>query len=304
MAEECFIKEAKSYAELADLLLSRGMEADTDELILTLKRVSYYRLSGYLFPYRSMNDIFVDGTTLEKVLTDYSFDNELRILVFRIIGSIESFLKNRIMHVYITNEGPLKYHNRITFPNIDDFRYNDMYNSIYQSYLNSKEPFVTHFRTKYAGFHCFPLWMVFELISLGSAVRFFQGMHRHLQRKCFPELDVPLRVVVSWLRSVNYLRNLCAHHNRLWNRRLAVSPANPGTAAKYQQWYNPVRVFPEEGNLKVFSILSVLQYTYKLYLDPAGYCTPLRNLFSIYPHAMPNKMGFSADWQTCPIWNG
>ena len=41
------------------------------------------------------------------------------------------------------------------------------------------------------------------------------------------------RVFASWLRSLNYLRNVCAHHSRLWNRNMVDQPRlpQPGTVA-------------------------------------------------------------------------
>lgn len=38
------------------------------------------------------------------------------------------------------------------------------------------------------------------------------------------------RVFASWLRSLNYLRNVCAHHSRLWNRNIIDQPKLPDTA--------------------------------------------------------------------------
>ena len=38
------------------------------------------------------------------------------------------------------------------------------------------------------------------------------------------------RVFASWLRSLNYLRNVCAHHSRLWNRNIVDQPRLPGSA--------------------------------------------------------------------------
>lgn len=39
------------------------------------------------------------------------------------------------------------------------------------------------------------------------------------------------RVFQSWLRSLNYLRNLGAHHSRLWNRNVIDQPKLPAMGA-------------------------------------------------------------------------
>lgn len=38
------------------------------------------------------------------------------------------------------------------------------------------------------------------------------------------------RVFATWLRSLNYLRNVCAHHSRLWNRNIVDQPRLPSSA--------------------------------------------------------------------------
>ena len=75
-----FTKIPKTYEEQADLLISRGLIAKKIQLIKTLEVVNYYRLSGYLYPFRSENtkdDAFGKGTTLEKVWRRYTFDRRL-----------------------------------------------------------------------------------------------------------------------------------------------------------------------------------------------------------------------------------
>ena len=47
-----YTKAALSFAEQADLLIGRGLAAERAQLISTLERVSYYRLSGYWHPFR------------------------------------------------------------------------------------------------------------------------------------------------------------------------------------------------------------------------------------------------------------
>lgn len=52
------------------------------------------------------------------------------------------------------------------------------------------------------------------------------------------------KIFASWLRSLNYLRNICAHHSRLWNSNI-VDQAKI-TSKKYQPtWSN---VFSDEFN--------------------------------------------------------
>jgi abortive infection bacteriophage resistance protein len=81
-------KPPLSFAAQADLLLKRGLIADRTLLIDRLKNVNYYRLSGYLYPYRLANDNYKPGTTFDKVWRHYTFDRQLRLIV---IDAIERF---------------------------------------------------------------------------------------------------------------------------------------------------------------------------------------------------------------------
>jgi abortive infection bacteriophage resistance protein len=72
-------KPSLSFEQQADLLISRGLIADRSFLVETLKRVSYYRLSGYLYPFRIEKDTFEPNTTFEKIWKIYRFDRKLRL---------------------------------------------------------------------------------------------------------------------------------------------------------------------------------------------------------------------------------
>ena len=56
-----------TYNEQADLLISRGLMADREELVGKLERVGYHRFSGYLHPYKQSDGTFREGTTLDEV---------------------------------------------------------------------------------------------------------------------------------------------------------------------------------------------------------------------------------------------
>ena len=51
-------KPPLSFEEQSDLLIKRGLVVDRAFLIERLKDVNYYRLSGYLYPYRQSGDKF------------------------------------------------------------------------------------------------------------------------------------------------------------------------------------------------------------------------------------------------------
>jgi len=85
-----YLKEPLSFEEQADQLLKRGLIADRDVLIKRLSSVNYYRLSGYLYPFRQFeSDHYLEGTRLDVVWGRYCFDRRLRVLFLDAIEWVE-----------------------------------------------------------------------------------------------------------------------------------------------------------------------------------------------------------------------
>lgn len=78
-----------TFEEQADLLISRGLQAERDFLIFRLKSVNYYRIAGYLYPFRMSDGKFKPGTTFEMVWRRYTFDRRLRFLLLDAIERVK-----------------------------------------------------------------------------------------------------------------------------------------------------------------------------------------------------------------------
>ena len=99
------IKKFKTYEEQLDVLAERGMDVgDREEAVLLLKRVSYYRLSGYCYPFRKLatssgrEDTFFPGTRLRDVVDLYRFDSRLRTATFTALTPIELAIRAHLGH--------------------------------------------------------------------------------------------------------------------------------------------------------------------------------------------------------------
>ncbi|WP_340138883.1 Abi family protein, partial [Vibrio vulnificus] len=66
-----------------------------------------------------------------------------------------------------------------------------------------------------------PIWLACEVWGFGALSLLFAGMKEEDQDLISPKFGLSNgRVPAKWLRSRNYLRNVCAHHSRLWNRNV------------------------------------------------------------------------------------
>jgi len=110
-----YSKGALTFEEQADRLLSRGLSAGRDELIGRLRAVSYYRLSGYLYPFRekeadgSASDRSAAGTNLGAVWQRYCFGRRLRVLILDAIERIEVSVRTKLVYHFSHDHGPFGY---------------------------------------------------------------------------------------------------------------------------------------------------------------------------------------------------
>jgi abortive infection bacteriophage resistance protein len=99
--------------------------------------------------------------------------------------------------------------------------------SLREEAQRSNEVFVAHFRSTYDEFPDLPIWAAAEIMSFGTMLTLFNMSSNRVQKAIARRYGLPGRVLGSWLLTLNYTRNLCAHHSRLWNRVLALKPLLP-----------------------------------------------------------------------------
>jgi abortive infection bacteriophage resistance protein len=226
------VKAYKTYAEQVALLESRGMDVgDRDSAVSTLRRVNYYRLSGYWYPFRKLSpsgrqDDFYPGTRFSDVVALYDFDARLRAATFTALMPIELAVRallghelGRIdpcAHLEPSKLGPTA-------------RRGDQYARWVQRYeselAQSREDFVDHHNQKYGG--RLPVWAATELLDWGSLTYLYGFAPRDAQDVVADACGLTAPQLTSWFKALNLVRNTCAHHGRLFNRVHTISPKLP-----------------------------------------------------------------------------
>lgn len=70
--------------------------------------------------------------------------------------------------------------------------------------------------------------MVFEIFTFGQIASLFENLKDTEEKKLIAaEYGTVVPILESWLKSINYIRNCCAHHSRLWNRKIPLKPLIP-----------------------------------------------------------------------------
>jgi len=307
-AKETFSKPALPIGNQLAKLVSKGLLiGDTKEAESLLASIGYYRLSGYSHPFRSSSNRsrFKNGTTFEQILRLYEFDRRLRLLVGDAIDRCEVAIRAQVVNETAVRLGshwfmdPRHFNRayqlsdlRTKIENAVGIRFNAATNQ--KEYpKNHSETFISHYYNKYDSPEYPPIWMTAETLSFGTLSR----MLSYLADEAILEAIAKLfgfhhNVFRQWVLSLSYLRNLCAHHNRLWNRVFSVPPK---VAKKHKA------IVPSANRFHAFAIVLV-ELLSSMDLDKK-WIQQLLELFVEYPEVDPNAMGFPANWETLAFWS-
>ncbi len=297
-------KEPLSFEEQADRMLDRGLMADRDALIQRLSVVSYYRLSGYLYPFRKPDsDEYISGTSLKIIWDRYCFDRRLRMLMLDAIERVEVAIRTQLIYHFSHEYGAFGHCDERHFPNLKIESYIELRENLIVETSRSKEGFKQHFFNKYGDAHKnLPVWMVSELMSMGSLLTLLKGIEGRLAGKVSAHFEMPDELLLSWLRSLYAARNICAHHSRLWNRVLGYPPGLP-QKNKYPNWHlknaNGKNLLLNDR----VGILLMICHTFLKQISPTSqWQQRVNQLFAEYPEIPVKDMGLPEDWNNHPIW--
>jgi len=236
---------------------------------------------------------------LEKVWRRYAFDRQLRLLVMDGIERVEiAVLRTLMVEQHARKYGPFGYRDAKNFrPEFAAPDHQRMVEEFDAAVSRSREPFVEHFRVKYFSEPGLPLWMAAEITSFGTLFTFYRHLNLSEQKNLAGQLGLSANVLQSWLFCLNYIRNLCAHHSRLWNRELGIRPRipNPKNAP---EWHTPVT----PDNRRTYAVLVLLRWLILRIAPQSQWAKRLRELLKNYPDVPLNLAGFPSAWDTSPIW--
>lgn len=294
-----YIKPPLTIPEQIKLLESRGLIiANKIKAEKYLSNISYYRLSAYLYPFKDLaTDRFTNGTTFDKVLNLYLFDRELRLLIFDAIEKIEIAFRTQLIYQPALSGGAFWFRDAANFDDIT--RMNEHNFQLETEVARSSEVFVEHFKTKYTEEEVPPVWMSFEVLSLGLLSKFYQNLKFSSQAKKDIAKHFGLNeslILQSWIRTITYVRNICAHHSRLWNRVLTSRP---------KILRKPSRIWITQSapnNEKIYYFLCCLWYLLREINPESNVVENLNLLFAKYPNTPLKDMDFPENWENEKFW--
>ena len=186
-----------------------------------LNRVSYYRLIKAYSITLKENGRYIDGTTFENIVDLYLFDMELRHILFSLIEHIEVYLR-----AVITNYFSLKYGN-FGYKDISNYKKKNFQKSTLKELereikRNKKSPFI-HFKENYEGGEI-PFYAAIEVTSFGTISKMYKDMENEDKKEIAKVFEVDYIYLESWIENLSYVRNICAHYERLYGAKLTKTP--------------------------------------------------------------------------------
>lgn len=311
-------KPFTSVPEQVELLRKNGMViSDPVAAEATLRRCGYYRFSGYTHFFRSRPSMqrFISGTTLEQVHDLYDFDAALRSIILEGIAQIEPSFRFHVGHrlgrsakfahrrgVFLNDAGTMWIQGD---EGVKLSRHAEWAQKYSHQESTSQETFVQHFRRRYGP--QLPVWVATEVMTLGPLTRLYDLMpdnDRKLVAARFGLLnasgDGDAATLSNWMNFVRHIRNVCAHHSRMWNRSLDVAVVLP-----------PKTIAPEMAHLtdaarrKLYGALCILRYLIaRVDPDSDWFARALAVVtdFARTSGIPVQTMGFPEGWQSEMIW--
>lgn len=277
------LKQPTSIDEQFELLRERGLIVEKEAARKVLSIITYYRLSAYMLTLKKDNKFF-NGIRLEDILSLYYFDEDLRSLIFRMLGTVEITARSTIANYFSIKYGSLGYLNRDNYNFEENF--NEFKNEFEKAVENCKtEKFIKHHKDNYDG--VLPCWVAVEIISFGSFSKMYSNMLIEDRKGIAKELKTNYLLLDSWLHSLSVLRNRCAHHNRLYgcyvgkqimihNKYSKVSIHNRSLFANLlaikELFFDQVR-----WNEHVYELINLIE-KYNIRVDYLGFTTNWRDL--------------------------
>lgn len=295
-----YTKPSINLEQQVELLQKRGLKInDPERAKHYLSNISFYRLRAYTYPYQDNTNPdhpFNTEISFEEIIELYVFDRHLRLLVFDGMEKIEIALRTKIIYEFAQIYGSHWHDRNELYTN--QYRFNKDISKLYDEVDRSSETFIKHYKEKYTSPDYPPAWMSLEVASMGLLSKLFENLKKSTtKKKVVAEFGLKNHLILeSWMHAFAHLRNVCAHHGRLWNRRFITLPKLPDdTLYPFLQNKNIYRN-------KLYALLSCMLYILQI-ISPGHQLTEkLKELFQGCSQADLHEMGFPAGWENEPLW--
>lgn len=289
-----FPKPALSFEEQLDHLIDNGLTVDDRAwAIACLSDTNYYRLRGYWLTLEDGDGRFREGVSFESIWDIYELDRALRLWLWKAISPIEVKARTQFAYYLSHDAGALGHLDASNFWN-ERSHANSMRNFERERDRARRQnvPYVVHNMDQYGNL---PVWAAVEVMSFGTLSQLYGNLRHDIGRTgdhpgVYDEVAdaFGMRAIYlkSWLHHLTTVRNIAGHHDRFYNRVMAIRPRLLSRDARYQC---------DKG----FPTLLVIRNFYELswpdrWADLGG---ELACIIESRPRVELQPMGFPEDWK-------
>ncbi|WP_216094597.1 Abi family protein [Jiangella alba] len=327
-----------SLDKLVGRLAERGLKIpDEGRAARYLRHIGYYRLSPYTIPFQQnrSDHLLREGIVFDDVLDLYAFDRALRLLVIDALERVEVAVRAALTdHMSTTYDDPHWYMGAA------HFRHRGKHEGLLRIVRETSEarlsgaPELTgtsseaehdehelkggeltsddvapihrsaleHYLTTYGTPDLPPSWLMMETLTLGQLTSMYRNLDRRSDRTAVAtSIGLTAPVLESWMQTYVRVRNICAHHGRLWNVGLGVYPAIPTSPAI--SWLRGTDALPERSRKRLYPVLVSLQAVLATVSPRSSWTRRLHELVSTRPPMNLAGMGIPANWADDDFWS-
>ena len=292
------VTDQRTVAEQVQELIDRGMDvSDQDYAGRCLTHIGFHRLASYWWPWQSDVDPsgpFRQDTSFEGVMTRYLFDQRLRSLLLEALSYIEISIRNQWSFnlVQRATSGEYAHLDAALF---DPKHYDGNLRQLRRNYESVRGRTGPEFRAS-------SIWDVAPTMSFGSLSKWYSSLSDTKTRQDVAQVYGVNEVVLrSVLRHLTAVRNICAHHERLWNTSIEPGLRIPRRAGGSRELF---RASNRNAAGKIYNGLVVIVHLLDVITPDGGWT----ERFIAFVESGNNRsvpmqdMGFPPNWRDLDIW--
>ena len=274
-------------------MLRRGLvipsHADAERF---LGHISFHRLQGYWKPLEagagdSVARRFRSGVSFADIIERYDFDQQLRNLLMDAFNHIEVSVRTQWTYnlAHISGGERFAHHDAKLFRRYHAKNLNRLEEDYKRKVVN---------RQRYSFADC-PVWAVVEIMSFGQLSRWYDDTLRPLRQAVARHYGIDEKIFRSLLHHLAIVRNICAHHERLWDIEFVSPFIIPRWLGNFE---NTRQLFNRDAKGKIYNTLRMIAYLMARISPAAGWPERLTALLAKHGRIPQSSMGFPPNWQS------
>lgn len=210
---------------------NRGMiiedEKDAERI---LNFINYYKLKECSLPFFK-DGKYIQGITFNQVLNRFYENKNLRLYLLRLTEKIELSLKTKFSHLMGKKLGEYGYLDFFEWVDKVEcnkkeriFREKDLRKRIERNLERSNNKLLDVYKKSDDEIINIPIWLVIDILTFGEVLNLYKILYKKYQNQIAKDHNLKREVYLSWLETINLIRNLSAHNSNITDMKFTTKP--------------------------------------------------------------------------------